>query len=551
MAKSSSLVGAIRKFNRILFINNKEVSAIYIYAILAGAVQLSLPLGIQSIIGFVMAGTLSTSIVVLITMVLFGVFINGLLQVRQLQIIEKIKQQLFFRYAMEYANKLPILDLEKLDNEYLPEKVNRFLESVSLQKGIDKLLLDLPSAIVQILFGMILLSFYHIVFLACGLFFILIIVLLLVITSPGAWRTAISASSYKYELVAWLQEIARIVKSFKFTKQTDLHVQNTDALLSEYLHAKTKHFKILMVQSWGLIWFKIIVTACLLIIGSYLLINQEINVGQFIASDIVIIAIMSSVEKLISNLDTVYDALVSVEKLNMITESAIEVSGDIVMPNTNEGLAIQFENVSYAYEPNQYVLHNFNASIQAGQIVWLHGPSGAGKTTIMRLLTGSFNNYEGSIILNNVPLHNYDLASFRKQTGIHLSINDIFAGSILQNITMGHDEITIEQVTELSIVLGLDKFIKQSKNGYQTMLMPLGAKLSNEVRTNILLMRALLGKHRLLLLEDPFCHLSDTVTLKLQQWMKKNIYGTVLIASETEDKKSFAQIHFHLNNIAQ
>ena len=91
--------GAARKFFALLRLDRKDVSAIYAFSILAGLVQLSLPLGIQTIISFVMAGSISTSIIVLIVLVVTGVFIYGLLQVRQMQIIEKIKQKIYTRYA--------------------------------------------------------------------------------------------------------------------------------------------------------------------------------------------------------------------------------------------------------------------------------------------------------------------------------------------------------------------------------------------------------------------------------------------------------------------
>ncbi|MFM1970759.1 MAG: hypothetical protein RL731_581, partial [Bacteroidota bacterium] len=103
--KKISPIVAARKLVAILQLDKKEVSAIYIYAILAGLVQLVTPLGIQSIIGFVMAGALSTSIVVLITVVVLGVFLNGLFQIRQLQIIEKIKQKIYTRDALSFAHK--------------------------------------------------------------------------------------------------------------------------------------------------------------------------------------------------------------------------------------------------------------------------------------------------------------------------------------------------------------------------------------------------------------------------------------------------------------
>ncbi len=277
--KNISLSKAIVKLNNILLLDRKDIVVIYMFALLAGFVQLSLPLGRQSIINFVMAGTISTSIIVLIAMVVFGVFINGLLQIKQLQIIEKVKQKLFVRYSMEFGDRLPKLNIEKLDKEYLPEMVNRYFETISLQKGLDKLLIDLPAALIQVVLGLILLAFYHPVFIAFGLLLLFIVLVIIRFTSPQGLVTAMLASSFKYGVAAWLQEVARTVKTFKYTKGTSLHIQKTDGLVSSYLESRTQHFKILLTQFWSLISFKVIITAAMLTLGSYLLVNQQINIG--------------------------------------------------------------------------------------------------------------------------------------------------------------------------------------------------------------------------------------------------------------------------------
>lgn len=145
-----SPMGATRKILELLSLDKKDVSSIYAFAILAGILSLAMPLGIQTIIGFVMAGSLSTSIVILIVLVVAAVLLLGLLQVRQLQVTEKIQQKLFVRYSLEFADRLPKMNIEKLDAYYLPELVNRFFDTVSLQKAVEKLLLDVPAAIIQI-----------------------------------------------------------------------------------------------------------------------------------------------------------------------------------------------------------------------------------------------------------------------------------------------------------------------------------------------------------------------------------------------------------------
>jgi ABC-type bacteriocin/lantibiotic exporter with double-glycine peptidase domain len=516
-------------------LERSDIGAIYMFAVLAGLVQLSLPLGIQSIISFVMAGSISTSIIVLIAMVVFGVFINGLLQVRQLQVIEKVKQKLYVRYSLEFTDRLPKLNIEKLDNEYLPEMVNRYFDSVSLQKGLDKLLVDLPGAIIQVLFGLVLLSFYHPVFIAFGLVLIIIVLSIIRFSSKQGLQTALNASSYKYGLAAWLQEIARTIKTFKYTKGTSLHMTRTDLLLGGYLNSRTAHFRILIYQFWSLISFKVVITSAMLIIGSYLLVNQQINMGQFIAADIVIIAIIASIEKLVTNLDAVYDALVSIEKLGTVTEAETEQSGTFELPPKKEGVAIDFRDVHFAYNTHQPVLQGINFSIKAGEVIQLKGPSGAGKSTILRLLTGAFTNYSGQVLVEKLPVTNYSIQSLRSQTGILLGSQDIFQGTLWENLAMGNKTIRLDDVNELVEITGLKPFVESCRNGFDTQLLPVGNKLSNVTRKNILLIRALLGDHRLLLLEEPFEYLDQPFKSKTIDYILKGKKATILIASQDEE----------------
>ncbi len=534
-----SPAGAAKKILELLKLDKKDVSSIYVFAILAGLVQLAMPLGIQTIISFVMAGSVSTSIVILIGLVVGAVFINGLLQVRQFQVTEKIQQKIFVRYSLEFSDRLPKLNIEKLDSYYLPELVNRFFDTVSLQKGIEKLLLDVPAAVIQIFFGVTLLAFYHPVFIGFGAILLLLLYLILRYTLPDGFQASIEASNQKYATAAWLEEMARVIKTFKYSRGTSLNIDKTDGIVKEYLGARTNYFKVLLTQYWSLIAFKVVITAAMLIVGAVLLVDQEINIGQFIAADIVILSVIASVEKLISNLDKVYDVLTSVEKLSKITESDIETQGTAILQDTDKGVAIKFNELNFSYSNNNQVLTNLNFNILAGEKICIMGEAGSGKSTILRLLTGAFKNFTGSILIDGIPIGNYTLHSIRSQTGILLSQQDIFNGTIWENITMGNKSLTYSSVNEVVERCGLTSFIQSLPSGYDTQLDPAGKKLNSKVRQDILLLRALLGKRRLLLLEDPLNFLEPEYKKHIEDFLIKEETATVMIA--TNDQKIAAQ----------
>ncbi len=531
---STRMGPAVRQIFKLLSCDKKDIYDIYIFSIFAGLVSLSLPLGIQSIIGFVMAASMSDSIIVLVILVVIGTFLNGLLQIRQLQLIEKIEQKIFARYALDYGNIIPKLDVSVLESCYLPELVNRFFDITTLQKSLRKILIDIPAAVIQVVLGTILLAFYHSLFIAFGLFLLFFIVIIIRFTSNNGFKTSLETSDYKFKVAAWFEEIARGVKTFKFAQSTTLNIDRTDVLLKGYLKARTSHFKVLEIQYWSLIMFKLLITAAMLILGVTLLINQEINIGQFIAADIVILSIISSVEKLVNSMDQVYESLTAVEKLNKVSEAKLEEFGKLNLASNNNGIAIDFENVNFSYDNHSDVLTDINLSIKSGEWVAVIGPSGSGKTSILRLITGAFREFTGKILIDGIPIKNYDQSTIRAKTGIFLSKQDLFKGTLLENISIGSPLIQNDEIINVAKITGLLEIIQDFKNGLDTQIDPEANKFTREVKHKLLLTRALIGNNRLLLLENPFLFYTAKQQKELQDYLR--IKSMTLVSTCTNDE---------------
>src|SRR4028119_132436 len=193
----------------VIRLKKEEIYSIYFFAVIYGLIQLSIPLGIQMIVNFIQAYTFSTSLWVLIGLVLLGVLFSGALQISQMRIIERINQKIFLRYGMEFAFRIPKLDIKSVDNYYLPELINRFFDTISVQKGLGKLLIDIPMASIQILFGIILLSFYSSVFIVFGIVLFIILFIIIYFTSKRGIETNNEESNFKYAVAGWLEEMAR------------------------------------------------------------------------------------------------------------------------------------------------------------------------------------------------------------------------------------------------------------------------------------------------------------------------------------------------------
>jgi ABC-type bacteriocin/lantibiotic exporter with double-glycine peptidase domain len=530
MAKTNPLA----RIARLVQEEKSEISSVYFYAILSSLIQLSLPLGIQAIIGFILGGAMSTSLVILIFLVVLGVLINGLLQMNQMKIIERIQQKIFVRYSFAFTSHIPRLDLQKIDSFYLPELVNRFFDIPVLQKSLSKILLDFPIAVTQILLGLLLLSFYHPAFIFFGVVLILLLTLIFYVTGDRGFQTSLEKSNYKYEVAGWLEEMARVIKQFKFSAHHSLHEKKADEKVVGYVEARKAHFSILLLQYKVLIGLKVIITAAMLIVGCILLLEQQINIGQFVAAEIVIFIVINSVEKLIVNLDSVYSTLTSVEKINKLLDKPAEEEGSFTVDGA-DAFAVEFRNVSFAYQEDRPILTNVNFSVRPGQKIAITGRDGSGKSTILKLLSGSYPSFSGSILVNNVPIGNYNLEHLRSHTGIVLGQQDLFAGTVWENIALGDGEADKTYISQVVQAISLSNYISTMKEGYDTVLDPTGKRLPKNVAQKILLARALAHKPKLLLLEEPWLGLDDSAKQQIQQFLLRDVTATLIVTTNDPD----------------
>jgi ABC-type bacteriocin/lantibiotic exporter with double-glycine peptidase domain len=523
----------------LLKLEKRAVMQVFYYAIFAGLVSLSLPLGIQAIINLIQGAQITTSWIVLVVLVTLGVAFAGVLQLMQMRIIETIQQRVFTRASFEFTYRFPKIQMNELRNYYPPELANRFFDTLTVQKGLAKVLVDVPAAVLQIVFALMLLSFYHPFFIVFGVLLLLLVFVVFKFTAKKGMETSLEESKNKYKVAHWIQEVARTVVSFKLSGKTSLALDKNDELVTEYLGARESHFSVLVIQFIQMIGFKVIVTAGLLIIGGVLVLNQEMNIGQFVAAEIIILLVINSVEKLILGLESFYDILTSLEKIGQVVDKELEAqTGDA--PIFKENYLIELKDLTYGVsDRDKNILEEINLKIQSNSSILIKGESGSGKSSLLRIIAGVIKPTKGNIFLDDFSLQNLQLNKYRSFIGLSLSEETPFEGTLRENITFGDSSINDEDVFWAIEKTGLSEYVKESANGLNTFINPEGKQLSYTKAKKIILARAIVTKPKVLILEDPLDQFeTDEANGIINFLTDKDRSWTLIVASINERWKN-------------
>jgi ABC-type bacteriocin/lantibiotic exporter with double-glycine peptidase domain len=525
---------SLKRFYNLLELDKKDVYQIFFYAIFAGLISLSLPLGIQAITNFIQSGRVSASWIVLIILVVFGVALVGILSLMQLRITENLQQKIFVRASFEFAARLPKIKTEQLYNTYPPELANRFFDTMTIQKGTSKLLIDFSAALLQIVFGVILLSLYHPYFIIFGVLLFGILYFIFKFSFKSGLETSLKESKFKYKVASWLQEMARNNFSFKNDLNYNYGLQKNNNLVGNYLNYREKHFDVIKRQFSQLIMFKILITASLLSIGGFLVLSQQMNIGQFVAAEIIILLVINSVEKIIIGLETFYDVLTSIEKIGQVTDLELEEDVPFKGDTCYTNISLETENLSFKFpDSNKEILNAISLKIEQGEKIVIEGENGSGKTTLIRVLSGLLQPTNGSFYINDDTFRKINLKQFRSQIGSIIHSETPFEGTLLENITFNDNTVTTEDLKWAIDGVQLSSYIKSLPKGLETRIFPEGKQLSSSNAQKMLLARSIIHKPKILFYEDPTDNMDEKVANEIIDFITsdKNKW-TIIVSSK-------------------
>lgn len=526
----------LNRLIRLLSPDSREIRNVYTYAIFSGLVSLTLPLGIQAIVNLIQGGKVSTSWVLLVVLVVAGVGLNGMLQIFQLRIVENLQQKIFAKAAFEFSYRVPRIKMEELYKQYAPELMNRFFDVMSIQKGLSKILIDFTAASLQVVFGLLLLSFYHPFFILFSLLLAIIVYVIFKLTAKTGLKTSLKESKLKYQTAHWLEELARTNITFKLAGDSKLPLQKTDSNVEKYLEAREDHFKVLIRQFSLLVIFKVLVATGLLAIGGILVMEQLMNIGQFVAAEIIILMIMNSVEKLILALETIYDVLTGVEKVGEVTDLELEhVEGaNLEHSEQLKGINLKVKNLTFQFPHNPTpTLTDVSFEIKSNNSLIITGPNASGKSTLLHLIAGLYEVGNGQVLYDDLSKANISMESLRTVIGDCLSQEMLFQGTVKENISMGRG-ISTAQIKKVIDKTKLTDYINTLPKGFDSELDPQGKRLPKSIVQRLLIARSIANNPKLVIIEENLENINEEERNEIIDYLTDKTNNWTLIAASND-----------------
>jgi putative ABC transport system ATP-binding protein len=530
-------VSPTRRFFRLLKAERSDIVTLLIFSVFAGLLYLAAPLAVDAVVSNLAFGGQAqpyVQAIVILAIALFGALaLQAVVSGFQYYISDIIQRRIFVRTAADLAYRLPRVKAEALDNVHAPELVNRFLDVVTVQKSTSLLLLDGINLIFGSLIGMLLLALYHPVLLLFVAVLLGLIVLITWLLGRGAVDTSIAESRMKYDVVNWFEEIAAFPFVFKGPGGYDMAYQRANQLSTEYLNRRAGHFRIVMRQIIGLLILSVFASATLLVVGGWLVISQQITLGQLVASELIMGSIVAAMAKMGKKLEAWYDAMAAMDKLGHIFDLEIEREDGEQPVRRDGGAEVRGCDVSFGYHGALFEKKSF--LIPPGSRAAIIGPHGSGASSLLDILFGLRQPSEGHVSIDGLDLRTWYLEALRESVML-LRRNEIVDGSVLENLRLGRVDIGLDEIREALERVGLLDILLHRPEGLNLRLKVGGAPLSGNQRTRLLLARAIVQRPRLLLIDELFDSL-DGESFKLLETaiLDRTMPWTVILATRDHD----------------
>ena len=297
----------IKPSQRVLSLIALEKEDIFMVSLLTvgiGLLSLATPLAVQTLVNIVTMGGVVQPLIVVSIMLFMLLFLYGALYILEYYIVERIQRRVFVRTAKEAVSAAKHMQIAISDTQNPIELMNRFFDVSTIQKTTYLLLTNGLSAVMQLIIGSIVLMFYSAYFTVIVLIMLAVAYFIVSVLGHHAAKYAIEESYAKYDTASWLEKIAENLRLFKFASGYTLATKKMDMLIANYLETRQKHFSLLLKQNVLAVLVYAIAGTLMMAVGGWLVMHGQLNLGQFVAAELIIFGVLSAFISFFKKLET-------------------------------------------------------------------------------------------------------------------------------------------------------------------------------------------------------------------------------------------------------
>lgn len=519
------------RFRSLLRLELRDIATLALFALVAGVLGLAAPLAVESLVNTVAWGTYLQPILVLSLILFCFLGFAGFLRALQSVIAEVLQQRIFVRIIGDLGYRFARARREELDAEDPAELTNRYFDIMTIQKATALLLLDGMAIVIQTIIGLVLLAFYHPYLLGFDIVLVFAMTVITWALGRGAVRTAISESIVKYRIGHWMQDLLANPTAFHIHGGSDYAVDHTNRLTVEYLLARRSHFRVLLRQFAFAICLQAVASTVLLGVGGWLVVSGELTLGQLVASELVVTAIVSAFAKIGKSLESFYDLMAAVDKVGHLLDLPVEAAPHFCNPG--EGPAqVRWQNLALKSANPHESLSSF--TIEAGTRVGITGCSASGKSWLLEILAGLRQPPQGFAEVAGLDVRVVDLISGGSLVSLARS-PEIFHGTLLENVRLGRGWISESNMRSAMELVGMWDEALELSHGLDTLLQSGGYPLSNAQRARLMLARAIVARPRVLLIDGVFELLAPSERAELWKVLSDRSQPWTLLVSTYDE----------------
>lgn len=457
---------------------------------------------------------------------LFSLVIIGWCMRYRIYAITEIGQDILkdMRFSIfEHLQKLPFSYFDSRPHGKILTRVVNYINTLSdlLSNGLINLISDLFNVIITLIFMLFIdvkLTLYSLLLLP--------VLFVMVLFIQGKQRKAYQELSNKQSnLNAYIHESISGIKITQSFAREDENFQIFNEVSEEYRQSFMKAVRVQYLL-WPAVQNISVITTCFIYFVGIRQLGVSVTTGTLIA----FIGYINNFWNPVINIGNFYNSLITAtaylerifETMDVVPEIQ-DAPHAIALPPIKG--TVDFQHVYFRYEEGKNILTDVSFHIEPGQTIALVGPTGAGKTTIINLLSRFYDVNEGAVKIDGYDVRDVTLRSLRKQMGVMLQDTFIFSGTIIENIRYGNLAATEEEVIQAAKIVRAHDFIKDLKDGYETVVEERGSTLSAGQRQLISFARALLADPKILILDEATSSIDTKTEELLQEGLQQLLKG--------------------------